>query len=261
MGLFHKKKKDAPDPEPASQERQLDIRALFGENLKYISRTEADPDLIEAQFVKSQSRFFLTVGTVDCPTGEIVVSDPLCYLATGKMCPRLSVHIQPGAYPVEISLFRNPTVGIRICTARLKIKKTKAVSYSCAEPTEDSAVGRGADGLITGFPVEAGMMSFCDAQVAEEYQAFLERWHRENPRKNHYDDYFARFFAESEKQYPAYQREGGDFIEWANPDSGRRMVMAASGFGDGFYQSYWGSDSEGDICELIVPLVNPDLFE
>lgn len=43
--------------------------------------------------------------------------------------------------------------------------------------------------------------------------------------KNHYDDYFAVFFAESEKALPAYQREGGDFIEWANPVSGNRLVL------------------------------------
>lgn len=36
--------------------------------------------------------------------------------------------------------------------------------------------------------------------------------------------------------------------------------MVASGFGDGFYQSYWGYDLNNEICELIIPLVNPDSF-
>lgn len=54
--------------------------------------------------------------------------------------------------------------------------------------------------------------------------------------------------------------EDGDFIEWANPDSGRRLVMVASGLGDGFYQSFWGYDERDEICELIVPMVDPDLF-
>lgn len=39
------------------------------------------------------------------------------------------------------------------------------------------------------------------------------------------------------------------------------MVMIASGLGDGFYQSFWGYDAQGDICELIIPMVNPSLFE
>jgi len=37
--------------------------------------------------------------------------------------------------------------------------------------------------------------------------------------------------------------------------------MTASGFGDGFYQSYWGYDEKNEICELIVPMVNPELYD
>ena len=112
-----------------------------------------------------------------------------------------------------------------------------------------------------GFPVDAGMMCFIDAGAAENFRRFLDKWHKENPGKNHYDDYFAAFFAESDKKLPAYQREGGDFMEWTNPDGGERMVQIASGFGDGFYQSYWGFDETGEVCELIVPMVDPDLFD
>lgn len=56
------------------------------------------------------------------------------------------------------------------------------------------------------------------------------------------------------------QREGGDFIEWTNPDTGNRIVMVASGLGDGFYSVYYGYDASGEICQIIVPMLNPDLF-
>ncbi len=260
MRLFTKKK-NTNDEIKESERRQLEIQALFKENLKYISQTEINVADIERQFVKNQTRFYLTVGEINCPSGKIVVSDPLCYLTARKMCPHLTVNIPIGTYPVEVSIFRNSYIGIRMCTARLKIKDTKAVRYSCAEPTEETAVGKCLDGVMTGFPVDAGMMSFCDVQVAEEYQAFLDKWYKKNEGKNHYDDYFANFFAESEKALPSYQRDGGDFIEWTNPDSSHKMVMIASGFGDGFYQSFWGYDKENGLCELIVPMVNPDLFE
>lgn len=258
MGLFSKKSKEEP---PKNQTIEIDFQKCFGENLKYISQTEICVDDIDRQFVKSQTRFFLTVGEIDCPSGRIVVSDPLCFLASGKFCPQLAIRIPVGTYPVEVSLCRNPSIGIRMCTARLKVKATKAVQYVCSEPTEESAVGKCSDGILSGFPVDAGMMSFCDAQVATEYQSFLDLWYSENEGKNHYDNYFAQFFADSEKALPAYQREGGDFIEWTNPESKHRMVMIASGFGDGFYQSFWGYDEDHEICELIVPMVNPDLFE
>ena len=148
-----------------------------------------------------------------------------------------------------------------MCSARLKLNDKKAVRYENAASTKDTAAAVFEDGVMNGFPVDAGMMSFCDAQVAKEYFDFLDNWEKENPGKNYYDDYFASFFAQSAQQLPAYQRDGGDFIEWANPVTGNKLVMVASGFGDGFYQIFWGYDAQGEICELIVPLVNADLMD
>lgn len=265
MKLFDKFKKNKitkPVNKPVEEQiPQPDIQDVFAQNLKYISQTGINCDVIDRQFVKNNTRYHLTIGEIDCPTGRIIVSDPLCYLRMGKYCPILDKAIPIGKYPVEVAICRNEYTGIRMCTARMKIKNTKAVKYECAMPTEDSAVSKAADGLITGFPVEAGMMSFCDVQVANEYNDFLNKWYAQNEGKNHYDDYFAEFFKESDRKLPQYQREGGDFIEWTNPDTGNKLVMIASGFGDGFYQSYWGYDNNSEICELIVPMVNPDLFD
>ena len=38
-------------------------------------------------------------------------------------------------------------------------------------------------------------------------------------------------------KYPQFQRQGGDFIEWENPKTKNKLIMVASGFGDGFYPS------------------------
>lgn len=230
-----------------------EIRAAFEKNLKYISETEKDISVIERQFQKTETRFFLTIGTCDCPTGRIIVCDPLAYLPAAEFCPVLETEIPPGSYPVEISICRSDAIGIRICTVRMKVKDTPAAVYRLAEPASEKET-------FSGFPVDAGMTCICDAQTAEEYQEFLDHWHKEHPGGNHYDDYFADLFKQSEERLPQYQRQGGDFIEWENPDTKSRFVMAASGFGDGFYQSFWGYDSEDEVCELIIPLVNPDLF-
>lgn len=243
------------------EENKITLENAFKQNLEYICQTEIKPEDIEKQFVKTNTRFYLTVGEIDCPTGKIIVSDPLYYLPENQYCPVLKEEIKPGKYPVEVALCRNEYIGIRMCTARLKIKNTQAIKYKCATPTEETAVSESKEEVFTGFPVEAGMMSFCDEQVAQEYRNFLNNWHKENKDKNHYDDYFADFFKQSEQKLPQYQREEGDFIEWTNPDSKNKMVMIASGFGDGFYQSFWGYDDQDEICELIVPMVNPDIFE
>lgn len=117
------------------------------------------------------------------------------------------------------------------------------------------------DNVICGFPVEAGLISFIDADGAEVYRQVDNKWWDEHPGGNRYNDYFKALFAESYEKLPTYQREGGDFIEWTNPENGERMVMAASGLGDGFYQCFWGYDESEEICELIVPMVDPDIFE
>ena len=238
------------------------MMAVFEKNLKYISGEELDADKIVRQFVKSETRFFLTVGTVDVPSGKIIVADPLSYLSGEHViAPVLKREIPAGSYPAEVSICRHPQIGIRMCTARLKVKGTAAVRYELAESEEESAAFKAKDGIMHGFPVDAGMMCFIDAKAAESYAAFIDKWHRENPDKNHYDNYFAAFFAESYEKLPAYQREGGDFIEWQNPDSGERMVQIASGFGDGFYHSFWGFDESGEVCELVVPLIDADLVD
>lgn len=235
---------------------------LFEQNLKYISNTELDAEKTARQFVKTERRFFITIGTADITSGRVVVADPLCYMAGEHViAPVLEKEIPNGSYPVEISLYRDAFLGVRICTARMKIKDTAAVRYECAQPIPDTAAFKAKDGVASGFPVDAGMMCFMDANGAKDYAFFLLDWHGKNPGKNHYDDYFAAFFAESDKKLPQFQREGGDFIEWTNPVNNQRSVMASSGLGDGFYQCFWGYDGSGELCELAVPMVDPDIFE
>lgn len=235
---------------------------VFEQNMKYIKAEELDAEKIARQFVKSETRFFLAVGTVDVPSGKLIAADPLSYLSGEHViAPVLKREIPKGSYPAEVAICRHPQIGIRMCTARLKVKDTKAVRYELAESEEETAAFKAKDGVMHGFPVDAGMMCFIDAKAVEDYKAFIEKWHKEHPGKNHYDDYFAAFFAASCKKLPAYQREGGDFIEWQNPDSGERMVQIASGFGDGFYHSFWGYDESGEVCELVVPLIDADLVD
>lgn len=243
------------------QARQQEVQQRFQENLRYISQTELSVDTIERQFVNDAKHHRMLIGNAHFPTGRIVTADPLAYLPANKFSPELEVTIPKGSYPVEVAIYRNPDIGIRMCTTRLMVKDTKAVRYECAAPTRETAVAQNETGLMSGFPVDAGMMTICDAKAAEAYREFLDQWYAEHPDQNHYDHYFADFFAESYEQFPAYQRECGDFILWDNPLSHRNLVMVASGFGDGFYQSYIGYDQDQEICQIVVPMIDPALFE
>jgi len=241
--------------------RQQQLNDMIKANTDFRTQQEIPVKDIENQFVKTENRFYLAVGSVDFPTGSVIVADPLAYLPSRQFSPVLNKKVPAGERcSVEVSLCRNDVIGLRMCTARLVIKQTPAVKYIKASATEDTVI-KLKDGSIEGFPVDAGMICFCDKQTAEEYREFLDRWYAENPDGNHYDDYFAALFAESYSNMPAYQREGGDFIEWINPDTNSRMVMIASGLGDGLYNAYYGYDADDNICQIIVPMVNPDIFD
>ena len=240
--------------------RQEDLNNKIRMNNRFRTADEISPRDIAGQFVKTDSKYYLTVGYADFPTGRVVTADPLAYLPASQFSPVLSQTIPQGSYPVVVAISRNDTIGLRMCTAMLKIKDTSAVKYVKAESTAETAI-RLKDGTMDGFPVDAGMMCICDEKTAQEYRRFLDKWYQDKPDGNHYDDYFAELFARSYEQLPAYQRQGGDFIEWTNPDTGSRLVMVASGLGDGFYYSYYGYDRAGDICDIIVPMVKPEIFE
>lgn len=227
------------------------------QNKRSVGKPELDAEKIAGQFVKTGTRDFVTIGTVDVPSGRVMVSDPLGHLAGKRIAaPILEKEIPKGSYPVEVSLFRGEQLGIRICTVRLKIKKTAAVRYELAEATPETAL------MTSTFPVDSGVMCFIDADGAEDYRRFDDEWWAEHPGGNHYTDYFAALFAESYERLPDYQRKDGDFIEWTNPENGERMIMVASGIGyHGFYRCFWGYDEDGELCELAVPMIDPDIFE
>lgn len=234
---------------------------LYKENTNFRTQEEIAVEDINNQFVKTNIRNFIEIGTIDCPSGEIIVADPLAYLPNLKFAPVLNKSVPIDSYHVFVSICKHKEFGIRMCTAKLKINNNETKKYVKANATKDSVICLKDNRSIEGFPVDAGMICFCDKQVAKEYKEFLDDWYMKNPNGNHYDDYFANLFSKSYETLPDYQREGGDFIEWTNPITGNKMIMIASGFGDGFFNCYYGYDNENELTEIIVPMVNPNIFE
>ena len=108
---------------------------------------------------------------------------------------------------------------------------------------------------IFGFNVDAGLATIVDVETRNAYCDFEEKWNAANPGKNIYDDFFAEIFAKSAKEYPLYQRDGGDWINFKIPNSELSIPMIQSGFGDGRYPVYFGYDANGGLCDIVCEYI------
>lgn len=268
-GVKKDKKAAAYWKDKAEEQRKLDEEAektsqksplqdAFEKNLKFISKDTLEPDFANRLFAADGGMSQYTLGSCEFATGMLITADPLCYLQQPRSISVKEKTISPGSYPVQVSVMRSETAGLRIVGARLKIKESEAVKFELA----NGRIQKDGEWKTTfaGFPVECGMACFCDAQAAESYWSFLSGWYKEHENGNIYDDYFEALFAESYQKEPNYQREGGDLLMWHNPLDGSQIAMFASGLGDGYYTDYWGIDKDGEICELTVVFMNPELF-
>lgn len=235
----------------------MNLQEVFEENLKFLTRSTLDPDIIKKQFVQTENYFMQTVGYVDLPSGQIAVGDPFEYLYQKDLCPLMILRVRPGIYPVQLSFSKSSVAGIRICTARIKFNQMEdAVYYEIA-----GEYFEGSDAYVTGFPASSGMMAFISAEGATDYRRFALNWYRANPDTSLKDGYFVDVLEESVEKFPQYKKMKGDFAEWTVPYNAHKMFITTTGFGRGFYNAFWGFDANGEICELTVPMIDTELID
>lgn len=231
------------------------VQDAFEKNLEFISNDTLDVDFVKYIFGDTTDLKQYTMGTCQFKTGRIITADPLCYLQNADNVLIKAKSIKAGSYTIQVSVMNSDMVGLRIVGARMIISNQEAVFYELANCEKENQ-----EVSFAGFPVECGMACFCDEQSAQSYWKFLEQWYNEHEDGNIYDDYFAALFAESYQKNPDYQREDGDLLVWSNPLDDSQIPMFATGLGDGYYTDYWGIDASGEICELVIIFMNPELF-
>ncbi|WP_338981270.1 DUF4241 domain-containing protein [Fusobacterium nucleatum] len=200
----------------------------------------------------------MDIGPCSIPTGEFLVGDPLVYLRDIKQEVYLQ-KIPTGEFKTEICVVKASNGDCdRYAAIRLKFNDNKIAYY------EEAMVGNEEfdniqEGDYFGFNVDAGLACICDKKLHKLYCDFDRKFDKENPDGNIYDDYFAKLFEESYKDNPKYQRDGGDWINWTIPDTNYHLPMFQSGFGDGAYPVYLAYDKDGNVCQLIVELIDIEL--
>jgi len=201
----------------------------FEKNLDFLRKDEYSKEFIENLFTESDRISLHTIGEVDFPTGQIIIADPLCYLHSEENRKILDRTIPIGKYEVELAILNSKTISKRVAGARLKIKNDKIIRY---EQTQNKSSS------FNGFGVDTGLASFCDASVAEEYTKFYSN-----------NDYFIKLL------------QGKQFIHWEIPGTNHKIAMFETGFGDGYYMSLYGLNEKDEVCELVIPFINPELID
>ena len=201
----------------------------FEKNLSFLRKDEYSKEFIENLFTESNRISLHTVGEVDFPTGQVIIADPLCYLHSEENRKILDRTIPIGKYKVELAILNSKTISKRVVGARLKIRNDKVLRYEQTQNISSS---------FNGFGVDAGLASFCDASVAEEYTKFYSN-----------NDYFIKLL------------QGKQFIDWEIPGTNHKITMFETGFGDGYYMSLYGLNEKNEVCELVIPFINPEIVD
>lgn len=199
----------------------------------------------------------MNIGLCDLPSGKVIVVDPLVYL--DKNCTPYLVQAPAGSYQTEVCVVKQHDGDCaRYAAVRLRFNQNRAVKfYEALIGSED--LENFEEGEYFGFNVDAGLGCICDAGINKIIAEWQEKWEKENPDGEIYNDYFYGFFKESYKQNPQYQRDGGDWINWQVPGTDYHVPFLQSGFGDGTYPVYWGFDENGKVCQLIVQFIDIEL--
>lgn len=210
-------------------------------------------ELFTRKKVQGNNLFVLNMGTVNFPTGNILVRDPLSHLLDRKEEPYFQ-KVPSGIFPLDTLVAEMDEDEYRYIATRIKFSDNKAVVYRQALKGNENLEDADTDSIY-GFYVDAGLASIVDIQTRDKFCDIMEEWEKENPGRNMYDDYFADLFEKSYESHPTYQREGGDWLNFQLKDTDLSVPMIQSGFGDGVYPVYLGYDENDNICELIVEYI------
>jgi hypothetical protein len=226
---------------------------FFGNNEKASNKVKASlvdyNQFFENKAVDDTPLELLNLGELNISTGQIIACDPLvCLYDTAPFTKT----VQPGKYPVIACIAKTENSGDRYAVVKLEFSKDRATQWQMAVTEHQDIKELNKDDEFFGFPVDAGLGCFCDLETQRFYKEFDTEFMQRNPEGNIYDDFFAAEFKKNalDQNDP---RDIGDWLSFHLPNRPElNVVMFHSGYGDGIYPCYWGTNYDGKICSLIV---------
>ena len=192
------------------------------------------------------------VGLCSVPSGELLVRDPACCLESREELPYF-ITGPVGNYPVELAFVRPDGTEPLFVAARVRFNYLTAVRFEQAlignEELEDY------NGGFFGFFSYSGLGCICDRRVHRSFCSFVEKWREQHPEGSLMEDLFGPLLDKNS------HRGGNGWINWVIPGSKYQLPIFRTGWGEGQYPVYWGRDAGGDVCQLVIWMIDLDREE
>ncbi|HJH55781.1 MAG TPA: DUF4241 domain-containing protein [Brachyspira hyodysenteriae] len=195
----------------------------------------------------------LDIGEVNLSSGKIIACDPLAYMYDDQVTPFIQT-VKPDKYKVSLLIIKDEE---RISIAKISFSDKEPKRYELAVTGKED-LSEVEEGEFFGYPVDASMGCFCDYDAAKKYFEYENKLEEESGGDfdNRYDDLFSDLLEDNAKNNPKYQSEYGDWLNWNVPESDSNIVLFTSGYGDGYYPSYFAYDENDNICALYTIFID-----
>ena len=184
------------------------------------------------------------LGVLHVRSGRLEASDPFVNLGEG-----LVVSVPPGSYPVKVTVAdvsdEQDGSHLRESYLSLVIAEGEPARVECISPDDAEPLD---DDEFYGVPVDAGTVGFADAAALAEAM----------PEGNWYDELFDN--GEDDSWFTLMDSadhliEGCANIVMPLAKDGENVVLAHSGWGDGFYPVVGSYDAEGNLLGVHIDLL------
>ena len=202
-------------------------------------KVSAYPAIFETAFFDSTKApadsirefFAVDIGKLNVETGKIVAGDPILLRDLGPFEQPFPV----GQFPVQLSIARYNSDD-RVAFSRSYFSTAPVTKWEFALESGQTQIPIGSDSIY-GFGVDAGIAVYIDAKAKLAYKEM--------------DDKDARLWDKIYiQEMGTHQHMTWDYT--LHPFGGHNIACFSTGLGDGFYASYVGYDSTGQICRLLT---------
>lgn len=195
----------------------------------------------------------LNIGDVNISSGQIIACDPLVELY--NRLPFMQT-VPVGRYPLQICVALSEDYGDRYAAVKLCISPNKPAYYECGMVGNEELDDEIDEGDIFGFGVDAGMGCLTDFQAQKAFNAYWDKRLEAESDVDPYNDLFCNLLEENYQKHPKFQREDGDWLNWNIPESQLNIPIFASGWGDGYYPTYFGYDENHNLCGVYILFID-----